>query len=117
MPLKIEVKYQGAVAIVACQGAVIFGDEASALRTRVKELAIDHPNLVLDLAQVSYVDSGGLGAIIGILTSVRNARGDMKLCCLSERVRHVFAITKLLNVVEIHNSVEEAVRAFTHAAA
>ena len=117
MPLKIEVKQSGAVTVVACQGAIIFGEEASALRDKVKQLAIDHPNLVLDLAQVTYVDSGGLGAIIGILTSVRNAHGDMKLCCLTERVRHVFAITRLLNVVEIHNSVEEAVRAFSHAAA
>lgn len=117
MSLKIEVKHSGAVTVVSCQGAIIFGEEASKLRDRVKELAIDHHNLVLDMAQVSYVDSGGLGAIIGILTSVRNARGDMKLCCLSERVHHVFAITKLLNVVEIHNSVEEAVRAFSHAAA
>jgi anti-sigma B factor antagonist len=117
MSLKIDVKEHGAVTVVACQGAIIFGDEATSLRDRVKQLALDHPNLVLELSQVSYVDSGGLGAIIGILTSVRNARGDMKLCCLTERVRHVFAITKLLNVVEIHNSVEDAVHAFSHAAA
>lgn len=117
MSLKIEVKQSGAVTVVACHGVIIFGEEATKLRDRVKQLAIDHPNLVLDMAQVSYVDSGGLGAIIGILTSVRNARGDMKLCCLNERVRHVFAITRLLNVVEIYNSVEDAVRAFSHAAA
>ena len=117
MPLKMDVKQSAGVSVVTCHGTIVFGEEASALRDRVKELATGDAHLVLDLAQVSYVDSGGLGAIIGLFTSVRNAGGDMKLCCLNERVRHVFAITKLLNVVEIHNSVEDAVRAFSHAAA
>jgi len=117
MSLKVEVKPSGGVSVVACQGMIVFGTEATALREKVKELAAENAHIVLDLAQVSYVDSGGLGAIIGIFTSVRNAGGDMKLCCLNERVHHVFAITKLLNVIEIHNSVEEAVRAFSHAAA
>ena len=117
MSLKIEVKQTGAVAVVTCQGAIVFGEESMALRDGVKELAGKNTQVVFDLAQVNYVDSGGLGAIIGIFTSLRNAGGDLKLCCLSERVRHVFAITKLLNVVEIHSGVEEAVRAFSHAAA
>ena len=117
MALTLEKKTQGSATVITCRGAVIYGTESDQLREYVKEALGSAPMVVLDLANVTYVDSGGLGAIIGLFTSVRNAGGDMKLCCLNERVRHVFAITKLLNVVEIHNSVEDAVRAFSHAAA
>jgi anti-anti-sigma factor len=111
MPLDIKTRVAGPVAIVACNGVIVFGPEALALRDEVKAALERSRHIVLDLANVHYVDSGGLGAIIGVFTSARAAGGDLKIAGLNERVRHVFQITKLLNILEIHDTVEQAVAA------
>jgi len=117
MSLDVETRQAGKAAVLACRGVLVFGDEALKLRSEVKRALASSKHIVLDLTEVHYVDSGGLGAIVGALTSARGAGGDLKLAGMNERVRHVFHITKLLDIFEIHETVEKAVAAASHAAA
>jgi anti-sigma B factor antagonist len=117
MPLDIESRQSGNAVVVSCRGVIVFGPEAVQLRDEIKRALEKSKRLVLDLTEVHYVDSGGLGAIVGALTSVRNAGGDLKLAGMNERVQHVFHITKLTNIIEAHATVEQAVAAVAHAAA
>jgi len=118
MALTLEKKTQGSATVITCRGAVVYGTESDQLREYVKEALGSAPMVVLDLANVTYVDSGGLGAIVGLYSSARAAGGDFKVARANERVRHVFRITKLMHVLENYDTVEAAVAALSsHAAA
>ena len=75
MALTLEKKTQGSATVITCRGAVIYGTESDQLREYVKEALGSAPMVVLDLANVTYVDSGGLGAIVGLYSSARAAGG------------------------------------------
>lgn len=113
MALKINVKESGDVTIVYCNGRIVFGDEANALRDKVKELLGGKKHIVLNLGGVSYIDSGGLGTLVGLYTSARGTQADIKLANLTQRVRDQLQITKLVTVFESYESEEAAVRSFT----
>ena len=118
MALTLEKKTQGNAVVIVCRGPIVYGSESDQLREYVKEILDTTRLVVLDLANVTYVDSGGLGAIVGLYSSARAAGGDLKVARASERVRHVFRITKLVAVLEDYDSVEAAVAALSrHAAA
>ena len=116
MPLTFKKQKVGAVCVIACHGAIIFGEESAALREQVKQALPDSRYILLDFSSVSYVDSGGLGAIVGLFTSARSAGGDLKIAAMNQRVRHVFHITKLQHVIESFETVEKALRSWPHAA-
>jgi len=68
--------------------------------------------VVLDLSRLAFVDSSGLGVLLSCLRQVSAAGGDLKLCCLSGQVRAVFQLVRMHRLFEIHNTRDEAVRAF-----
>ena len=72
----------------------------------------DVKNFVVDLKQVDFMDSAGLGTLIASLKRVTERGGDMKIACLQKKPRMVFEITRAHKVFEIYNSVEDALRAF-----
>lgn len=116
MALTLQVYSQRQVSVLACNGIIVFGEEASSLRAHVKELVSQagssSPSIVLDLTHVQYIDSGGVGTLVGLLTSARSAGGDLKLAGVNERVRQVLKITHLIEVFQIHTSIEDAINAF-----
>ena len=127
MALTLQVHSQRQVTVLACKGTIVFGQESDYLRAKVKELlcqknSSDSPvvdpapapsaSFVLDLSQVQYIDSGGLGALVAVLTSVRAAGGDLRLTGMNERVYRVLKTTRLDRVFRTHSSVELAVNAF-----
>jgi anti-sigma B factor antagonist len=112
MTLKLSARTRDAVAIVDCQGRIIFGDESIALREFVKEQLKSNPQLIINLADVNYIDSGGLGTLVGLYTSARAAGGVIKLSSLTERVGELLQVTKLLTVFEVYDSENEAVGSF-----
>ena len=63
------------VNVVSCQGRIMFGDEANALRDFLKQALTETPRLVLNLSGVTYIDSGGLGTLVGVYSSARGGRG------------------------------------------
>ncbi len=112
MALKITVKDEQGVAVVYCNGRIVFGDEANDLREQVKNLLADHKRIVLNLGGVSYIDSGGLGTLVGLYTSARGQSGDIRLANLTQRVRDQLQITKLVTVFESFDSVDAAVQSY-----
>ncbi len=112
MGLKISNHDVGGVTIVNCSGRIVFGEEAANLRDVVKSLLQRNKGLVIDLAEVSYIDSGGLGTLVGLYTSARNLGGDIKLANVTRRVRDQLQITKLITVFDCYPSEQDAVNAF-----
>lgn len=116
MNLKLSTRQMDGIAIVDCSGRIVFGEEAAALREYVKELIQKSPRIVLNLNDVTYIDSGGLGMLVGLYTSAHTATGDVKLANLTQRVNQLLQVTKLVTVFEVHETVEDAVKSFTKAA-
>ncbi len=126
MALTLQVDSLRQVTVVACKGVIVFGQESDCLRAKVKELLaqknspppdadpspVPSASFVLDLSQVQYIDSGGLGALVAVLTSARAAGGDLRLTGMNERVARVLKTTRLDRVFRTHSSVEVAVNAF-----
>ncbi|MGH9554529.1 MAG: STAS domain-containing protein [Terriglobales bacterium] len=114
MALKITVKDEQGVAVVYCSGRIVFGDEANELREQVKGLLANQnqKRIVLNLGGVSYIDSGGLGTLVGLYTSARGQSGDIRLANLTQRVRDQLQITKLVTVFESFDSVDAAVQSY-----
>ena len=117
MDLKIEKRQVNGVTIVSCQGRIMFGDEANALRDFLKEALAETPRMVLNLAGVTYIDSGGLGTLVGVYSSARSAGADIKLTGLGQRLRDVLQITKLATVFEVFNTEQETLTALGRGAA
>ena len=104
------------VFVVDCNGRIVFGEEAGAVREFVKGALSQHKQIVLNLKNVTYIDSGGLGTLVGLYTSARSTGGAIKLAQLTERVGQLLQVTKLVTVFETYNSDEAAVKSFGRAA-
>lgn len=81
-------------------------------RDAVQGLMEDKTRVVLDLADVQFVDSSGLGALIACLRQVNGRKGDFRLCAMSKTVRALFELMRMHRVFTIHESRDEAVRSF-----
>ncbi len=113
MQLKINVRtLNDGIAVVDCAGRIVFGEETAELRDRVRTLIAKGSRVILNLADVTYIDSGGLGTLVALYTTARNAGGSIKLARLTQRVGDLLQVTKLLTVFEVYNSEEEAVDSF-----
>jgi anti-sigma B factor antagonist len=113
MELKIRDREVDGVLVLDCSGRLVFGDESSMLRDKVKVLISEGTKkYVLNLKDVSYIDSGGLGTLVGLFTSARSAGAEIKLAQLSARVNQLLQVTKLLTVFDVKDSVEAAVKSF-----
>ena len=116
MQLRMSTRQVDGVLIVDCSGRVVFGEESASLRDTVKKLLAQSPKVVLNLREVNYIDSGGLGTLVSLYTSARNAGGAVKLASLSQRVGDLLQITKLLTVFEVFDDEQAAARSFKKAA-
>ena len=116
MQLRLSTRTVDDVLIVDCAGRILFGDESISLRETVKGLIAQNGRIILNLAQVNYIDSGGLGTLVALYTTARNAGGTIKLASLTERVGDLLQVTKLLTVFEVYDSEKEALASFRTAA-
>ena len=113
MALQIVEKESGGVTILALSGRVTLGEESNQLRSHIKDmLAEGAKRLVLDLGNVSYIDSAGLGTLVAGYTSSQSQGAVMKLANLTKRFREQLNITKLVTVFDVYDSVEAAVKSF-----
>ena len=117
MNLKIESRQSDGVTVVSCTGRVVFGEEATVLRDNLKRILNTSKNIVLNLSGVSYIDSGGLGTLVGVYSSARTAGADIKLSGLGHRIRDVLQITKLATVFEVYDNEQQAIASFKRGAA
>lgn len=117
MQLRLSNRVQDGVAIIDCDGRIILGEESASLRDSVKNLITRSKQIVLNLGGISYIDSGGLGTLVSLYTTARNAGGSLRLASLTQRVGDLLQVTKLLTVFEVFDSVDDAVKSFTQGAA
>lgn len=113
MALEILEKDSGGITILEISGRITLGDESQQLRTKLKELlAQGKSRLVLDLAKVGYIDSAGLGTLVGGYTSAYNVGAIMKLANLTKKFHEQLHITKLVTIFDVYNTVDEALQSF-----
>ncbi len=113
MALHTVTKEMDGVTVLSLSGRVTLGDESSQLRNTIKQLlAQGKKRLVLDLADVSYVDSAGLGTLVAAYTSARNEGGDVRLAGITKNFSELLNVTKLLTVFNVHDNVPDALKAF-----
>lgn len=118
MQLKLSNRtVQGGVLIVDCAGRIVFGDESAILRDTVKKLIPQNTRILLNLSNVSYIDSGGLGTLVALYTTARNSGGALKLTGLTQRVGDLLQVTKLVTVFEVFDNEPEAIKSFEKGAA
>jgi anti-sigma B factor antagonist len=101
------------VIVLDLRGRLTLGEETEALRTRVRQLVESgYTQIILNLENVSYIDSVGLSTLVSTYTTTRREGGDMKLLNLTKRVHDLLQITRLSTVFEIYDSLEDAQRSF-----
>lgn len=94
-------------------GRVVLGEESNQLRTKLKELLESgKKKLVLDLAEVKYIDSAGLGTLVAGFTSAQNQGAGVKLANLTKKFDEQLHITKLVTVFDVFDTVDGAVKSF-----
>ena len=113
MALNIEEKDVNGVTVLELNGRVTLGEGSSLLRTKLKDLLSQgKTRLVLDLAEVSYIDSAGLGTLVAGYTSAQNQGANLKLANLTKRFHEQLSITKLVTVFDVYDTVQDAVKSF-----
>ena len=116
--MKLTEREVGDVTLLELGGRLVLDDGDTILRDRVSDLVRrGRLQLVVNLKDITYIDSCGLGVLIAKLVSVRNKGGDLKLLHLSPRSHRVFEICKLERVFEAFDSEEDAVASFSRGGA
>jgi anti-sigma B factor antagonist len=111
--LKIKTRHVDGIAVVDVSGRVILGEETKLLRETVQRLlGGGQKEILLSLAEVSFIDSAGIGELVSAFTSVRNRGGELKLLKLTRRVHDVLQITKLYTVFDIRDDEAAAIKSF-----
>jgi anti-sigma B factor antagonist len=111
MQLQLEGRPVGDVVVIQCRGRIVTGNEVYTLHARVADAIEKYGDVVLQLDQVEFVDSSGLGALMRLVQAARAKGGDLKLSGLTDKVRKVLQLTSLLNQFEAYDSIEEAITA------
>jgi anti-sigma B factor antagonist len=102
------------VAVVWLNGRIVLGEETVALREKVKGLLGEgKKKLVLNLKNVTFIDSSGIGALVAAHTSAKSMGATLRLCSLGSRTNELLQMTRLVTVFEISNSEEDAVSSFS----
>ena len=111
--MQFDVEERDGVAVLALAGDLMGGPDGAALHDQLQQLkANGRRQVVVDLDAVRLMNSSGLGMLIGALTTMRNAGGDLRLARVGERVQSLLVITKLAAVFKHYPTVEEAVASF-----
>jgi anti-sigma B factor antagonist len=112
MALKITNREVDGVAVLALDGRIVLGEETLTLREKVKGLlAAGKKQLVLDLKNVTFIDSSGLGTLVAVHSSAKSGGASLRLCNLGSRSNELLQITKLYTVFEVSDTEADAVRA------
>lgn len=116
--MKMDVRKVGPVTVVDVSGRIVAGEDAALLRDSIDHLiARGENNIVLNLAEVPYIDSAGIGELVSSFVAVRRQSGSMKLLNPTRRVREILDIVKLLTAFQIFNNEAEALATFGGSAA
>jgi anti-sigma B factor antagonist len=111
--MKIEVRTIGDVRILDCSGKITLGEGTMVIRNTVRDiLQSGAKKIILNLAEISYIDSSGVGELVSTYTTVVNGGGRLKLLNLTKRLRELLTITKLLTVFDIFDDEKASLASF-----
>lgn len=114
MSMKAITRQVDHVSVVDLSGRITLGEGCSQLRELIRDLlAKGHKDILLNLGEVTYIDSSGIGELVSGFTTVTNHGGSLKLVGLSKRVKDLLQITKLYTVFEAFDDEAQAVRSFS----
>ena len=111
--MKANYRQVGDVTIVDLNGRIVLGEGSTVLRETVQDLVSKAQNkILLNMGDVSYIDSSGIGELVHAFTTVRNKGGELKLLNLTKKVHDLLQITKLYTVFDIKDDEAAAIQAF-----
>ena len=114
MSMKISTRQVDGVTVVDCSGRITLGEGSVTLRETVTQLlSKNQKKILLNLAEVNYIDSSGIGELVSAFTTVRNQGGDLKLLNLTKKVHDLLQITKLYTVFDVQDDEAAAVKSFS----
>ena len=103
----------GPVTVLDLSGRITLGDGSALLRTTIRELLEQKRlNIIVNLADINYIDSSGIGELVGAFTAVKNRGGELKLLQLTKKVHDLLQITRLYTVFEVFSDETSALRSF-----
>ena len=112
--MKIEMRTIGDIRILDCSGKITLGEGTMAVRNTVRDILKDNgKKIILNLADVNYIDSSGIGELVSTYTTVTNNGGQLKLLSLTKKIHELLQITKLLTVFQVFDSESAAVASFS----
>jgi len=112
--MQIEQRAVGSVMILDLKGKITLGEGDEALKDKINSLILQgHKKMLLNLADVPYIDSAGLGEIVRTYTTVSRQGGQLKLVNLTKRITDLLMITKLLTVFETFDNEQEALKSYS----
>lgn len=113
MSVKLSSRQVGDVTVLDVAGRITLGEGSSALRDTLRDMVSKgQKKILLNLGEVSYIDSSGIGELVSGFTTVANHGGQMKLLGLTKRVKDLLQITKLYTVFDVHDDEAGAIRSF-----
>ncbi len=116
MSMKIKTRQVDGITIVDCSGRITLGEGSVVLRDSVRDLlSKGSKQILLNLGDVTYIDSSGIGELVSAYTTVKNQGGDLKLLNLTKKVHDLLQITKLYTVFDVKDDEASAIASFARA--
>jgi len=113
MSVKLNIRQVETVTVIDVSGRIILGEGSNVVRDALRDLtAKGNKKILLNLGEVTYIDSSGIGELVAGYTSLANAGGELKLLGLTKRVQDLLQITKLYTVFDVHEVEAHALRSF-----
>ena len=107
--MKLKTRMQDSVLILEVKGKVMGGPDATVFQDTIKsEISNGNKKFIFDLGGVDWMNSSGLGILIGGLTTIRNAGGELRLANVTEKIKSLFMITKLVTIFDSYETVTDA---------
>lgn len=112
--METKIRHVDGVTVLDLSGRITLGEASGKLRSAVQEaLGAGSKKILLNLADVNYIDSAGLGELVSAFTTVKNAGGELKLLNLTKKVRDLLVITKLLTIFDVKDNEQDAIKSFS----
>lgn len=113
MALRMTDREVGGVSVLDIEGRIVLGEESNSFREKVKSLlAAGKKKIILNLAQVGYIDSAGLGTLVATFHSARSQGAMLKLTNLGSKFKEVLQVTKLMTVFDTYDNEAAAIQSF-----
>ncbi len=112
--MKLKSHIDGDVLVLVVKGKVMGGPDAAVFKDAIKsEISNGKKKFIFDLGGVDWMNSSGLGILIGGLTTIKNAEGELKLANVTDKIQSLFMITKLVTIFDSHETVQDALNSFS----